>query len=292
MKDTFYFSHDYNARQDFKIKKLHRKHGSLGYGIFWSLVEDLYNNANALPLDYDSMAYEYKTEVEVVKSVIHDFELFTYSKTEFGSLSVQKRLDERAKKSQKARDSAQKRWSQSIESQEDDANALPTESESNAIKKGKKEINKGNSLENEFSTLYKKVNNDTSSISKFINENNPDIPEPFKDLWNLFAVKYTYPQISKMTKARLTSLKNRLKEPEFKFVEILKKAAISKGLTGASWFGFDFIIKNDTNYIKVLEGKYLESFGNGEKSKSGTKPTVFGSRTIKLTPEQLQEQAK
>lgn len=139
MKDTFYFTHDYNARQDFKIKKLHRKHGSLGYGVFWSLVEDLYNNANALPLDYDSMAYEYKTDSDLVKSVIHDFELFTFSGTEFGSLSVQKRLDERALKSKKARDSAQKRWSNNIDNQPNDANALPTESESNAIKKERKE---------------------------------------------------------------------------------------------------------------------------------------------------------
>ena len=39
-KDTFYFSHDYNARNDEKIKRLIRKHGMQGYGVFWSIVED------------------------------------------------------------------------------------------------------------------------------------------------------------------------------------------------------------------------------------------------------------
>jgi len=43
-KDTYYFSHDYNCRNDEKIKRLLRKHGMCGYGIFWSIVEDLYNN--------------------------------------------------------------------------------------------------------------------------------------------------------------------------------------------------------------------------------------------------------
>ena len=42
-KETFYFSHDYNARNDIKIKKLILKHGFCGYGIFWAIIEDLYN---------------------------------------------------------------------------------------------------------------------------------------------------------------------------------------------------------------------------------------------------------
>ena len=50
-KQSFYFSHDYNTRADIKIKKLIVKHGYEGYGIFWALIEALYQNENALPLD-------------------------------------------------------------------------------------------------------------------------------------------------------------------------------------------------------------------------------------------------
>ena len=57
-KETFYFSHDYNARNDIKIKRLIVAHGYEGYGIFWALIEDLYQNANALPLDFDCIAYD------------------------------------------------------------------------------------------------------------------------------------------------------------------------------------------------------------------------------------------
>ena len=75
-KDTFYFSHDYNARSDDKIKNLIRKHGVAGYGIFWCIIEDLYNNANALRLDYEGIAYDLRADCETIKSIINNFDLF------------------------------------------------------------------------------------------------------------------------------------------------------------------------------------------------------------------------
>ena len=128
-KDTFYFSHDYNSRNDEKIKFLLRKHGMEGYGLFWSIIEDLYNNANALRTDYDGIAYDYRMHIDIVKSVINDFDLFVFDTETFGSLSVQKRIDERDSKSVKARESAHKRWT--------NANAMQTHCEGNAIKERK-----------------------------------------------------------------------------------------------------------------------------------------------------------
>ena len=133
-KDTFYFSHDYNSRSDVKIKKLIQKHGYLGYGIFWAIIEDLYNNANALRTDYEGIAFDLRADEKTIKSIITDFDLFVFEDTIFGSLSVQKRLEERNLKSVSARISALKRWGK-------DANALRTECEGNAIKEKKgKEI--------------------------------------------------------------------------------------------------------------------------------------------------------
>ena len=110
MKETFYFSHDYDARNDIKIKKLISKLGYAGYGIFWALIEDLYINNNELPLDYDLLAFDYRIEVEVVKSILNDFDLFEISNDYFGSISVQKRLDTRAEKSNKRRVAVLRRW--------------------------------------------------------------------------------------------------------------------------------------------------------------------------------------
>ena len=136
-KDTFYFSHDYNCRNDEKIKFLIRKHGMLGYGVFWAIIEDLYNNANALRTDCDGISYDLRVHSEVVQSVLHDFGLFVFEGENFGSMSVQKRIDERDSKSKKASQNARKRWVSNV----NDANAMPPHSERNAIKERKgKEI--------------------------------------------------------------------------------------------------------------------------------------------------------
>jgi CRISPR/Cas system-associated protein endoribonuclease Cas2 len=134
MKDnTFYFSHDYNARTDSKIKKLIRVKKMEGYGIFWAIVEDLYNNANALQTDYDGIAFDLHTDSETIKSIINDFDLFIIEDGFFGSQSVERRLSERNDKSEKARKSAFKRWSPN----KDNAKAMRTQCEGNAIKESK-----------------------------------------------------------------------------------------------------------------------------------------------------------
>ena len=134
-KDTFYFTHDFNARTDVKIKKLIQKHGLLGYGLYWAIIEDLYNNANALPTDYDGIAFDMRTHCDIIKSVIHDFDLFIIGKNTFKSKSIEKRLNERKDKSIKATQSANKRWK--------NANALPSQCDRIAIKERKgKEIKK------------------------------------------------------------------------------------------------------------------------------------------------------
>ena len=139
--DTFYFSHDYNTRTDDKIRQLVRKHGLQGYGIFWAIIEDLYNNANALRTDYECIAYDLRVDEEVIKSIVNDFELFVIEDGFFGSLSVERRLDEKNKKSEKCRQSSFKRWHKNPNALQSDINnnpnELPSESDANAIYKRK-----------------------------------------------------------------------------------------------------------------------------------------------------------
>ena len=110
MKESFYFSHDYNSRQDVKIKSLLRKHGIVAYGIFWAIIEDLYLNGNKLPKDYELIAYDIRCDVNLVKSIINDFELFVIDGETFSSESIERRLIDRGKKSETAKNNALKRW--------------------------------------------------------------------------------------------------------------------------------------------------------------------------------------
>jgi hypothetical protein len=172
MKDTYYFSHDYNARNDHKIKRLISKHGYLGYGLFWAIIEDLYNNANALQTDYESIAFDLRTSENIIESIINDFDLFVIEGDNFGSLSVQRRLEERDAKSAKARETAFKRWNK----EKENANAMQTHSECNAIKesKGKEIESKGININDKIETFKTKVYsyNDIHSVDmlyKFFN---------------------------------------------------------------------------------------------------------------------------
>ena len=168
--NTFYFSHDYNSRSDVKIQKLIAKKGYLGYGLFWALIENLYNNANELPLDYDVIAFELRTDEDNIKSIINDFDLFIVNGDFFGSNSVQRRLDERDLKSQKARESANNRWNKNKEN----ANALQTKSDSNAIKENKVNENK------EFININKQQNQSDIIILDYEKENNQKEKVPSK----------------------------------------------------------------------------------------------------------------
>jgi len=149
-KDAFYFSHDYNARNDFKIKKLIMKHGMLGYGIFWSIIEDLYNNTNVLRLDYESISFDLRITENVIESILNDFDLFIIDGDNFGSISVQTRLNERNAKSIKARESILKRWNK----KEIDTNVLQTNYDGNTIKEKKVKEIKGNDILLKKETKY------------------------------------------------------------------------------------------------------------------------------------------
>lgn len=167
-ENTFYFTHDFNSRSDIKIKKLIMKYGILGYGIYWCIVEDLYQNANALPMHCESIAYELRTSPEIIESIIKDFDLFVYDAENFGSLSVQRRIDERNSKSLKARESAFKRWNKS----ESNANAMQTQSECNAIKESKVKENKRKEI---------KINNPSNKFDVASGNFNSDFEKSIKD---------------------------------------------------------------------------------------------------------------
>lgn len=110
MKETFYFSHDYNARNDCKLINLQIKHGMAGIGIYWCLVEMIYEEAGYLLLEYERISYVLRIDKNVIQSVINDFDLFQIIDNKITSTSIFERINQRANKSEKARLSVQARW--------------------------------------------------------------------------------------------------------------------------------------------------------------------------------------
>jgi uncharacterized protein YdaU (DUF1376 family) len=120
-KDTFFLKHDYHARTDEKVLGLLRKHGWAGYGLYWALIEMLYEAGGKIRPDYETLAYDLRVELRFVKSIIEEFDLFyftssTSDKAMIASRSVDRRLAERRaqakERSEIAKAAVNARWEQ------------------------------------------------------------------------------------------------------------------------------------------------------------------------------------
>lgn len=140
MKETFYFSHDYNSRNDEKIRKIIRKFKMEWYWVYWCIVEDLYQNANALQMDSEGIAFDYHTTENLVDFLINESWLFELNDWIISSKSVWRRLEERDKRSSAAREKANKRWKGK------NATALQQDCKPNAVKESKGKESKGNNI--------------------------------------------------------------------------------------------------------------------------------------------------
>lgn len=135
MKD--YFSHDYNSRNDKKLANLTMKFGLAGIGAYWCVVEMLYEEGGYLLLtEYDRITFELRATNELITFLIHDSNLFKNDGNKFWSESAIDRLKMRAEKSQKARESIEKRWNKI-----NDTNVLRTNNERNTIKVKESKVN-------------------------------------------------------------------------------------------------------------------------------------------------------
>ena len=138
-KDACYFSHDSNARNDPKILRMRRVYRSEGYGWYWALVEMLRDEedyklciedgGNALAMQ---MQCEENAAHKFIADCITPFELFESDGTHFWSNSLMRRMERKEEKSEKARQAALSRWEK-----KDNANAMQTHSERNALKESK-----------------------------------------------------------------------------------------------------------------------------------------------------------
>lgn len=76
-KDIFYFRHDSNARNDEKIQLIIRKYGMEGYGTFWAILESLRESSDYTHnLDYETIAFTLRVDVEEIKFIIEESGLF------------------------------------------------------------------------------------------------------------------------------------------------------------------------------------------------------------------------
>lgn len=151
-----YFSHDFNARNDTKLTKVFMKHGVSGIGIYWCIIEMLYEESGYLDIsEYERIAFELRVNIETIKSIIENFNLFENDGEKFWSNSAISRIKQRMEKSQKARESVMKRW----EKYERNTDVKGTKNDSNTskVKKSKVKENKENNIYIDFIKSFNSI---------------------------------------------------------------------------------------------------------------------------------------
>ena len=149
MKKT-YLQHQSNSFTDIKIIKMRSKLGIESYGIFWALLELLFNEENKLCIDdYSVLAFSLQCDADKLKSVIEDFDLFIIEDGCFYSRRLNNHIEEINNKSNKAKENASKRWN--------NATAMQPHSDRNASKVNKSKVNKSKSIEERIIDFKKSI---------------------------------------------------------------------------------------------------------------------------------------
>ena len=85
LKDSYYFPHDSNAKDDPKCMELIEQLGLEGYGIYWVLIETLRDQSNySYPIKLiPALARRYTTSKEKMAAVVYNYDLFQVDNDEF-----------------------------------------------------------------------------------------------------------------------------------------------------------------------------------------------------------------
>ena len=141
MKESYFFSHDYNARQDPKMQEVLMDYGVAGIGIYWCIIEQLYEQGGRLLLsNIKAIAFSLHANIDDVRSIVGNYGLFENDGVEFWSPSVSRRLESRKQTSEKRTKAASKRWGKPANEEESDANAIHLHDKDDAMQCNKKEI--------------------------------------------------------------------------------------------------------------------------------------------------------
>ena len=228
MKDAYWFKHDSNAKDDPKCVLLIEQLGLEGFGIYWVLIEILREQPNYhYPLALiPSIARRYNTSTQKVEAVVKGYGLFATDGEEFFfSESLINRMKPLEDKKEQARIAANIRWNNQIRCGRN-ADALPTQSDSNAIREDKIREDKKISCQ---------------LVADSWNQNVPSLPNIIK--------------ITDSRKKAIRSRSNDLKE----FEDVFKRVEASDFLSGRNgqWLGcgFDWVLKQ-ANWTKIVEGNY------------------------------------
>lgn len=263
MKESYYFQHDYNARNDTKIQNLMCGMGCNGIGIYWCIVEMLYEQDGKLSMcDCKSIAFALHVDEQDVNKVVNDYDLFENDGTFFWSDSVNRRLDKRSEIAEKRKNAAVNRWKSSREMQMQ-SNCNAKQEICNAIKEKERKEKKSNNESNKL-----------DSPETIVPDNDEKVD--YKKIVDLYhGICKSFPKLLKLSDARKQKIRIRFVDEmqcDYSLLESLFRAMEeSKFLRGDNRNGwkatFDWLFENSKNWVKVAEGNYKDKPDSSRASK-------------------------
>ena len=208
MKETFYFPHDYNARNDPKLQNVLIDLGVEGIGVFWCIIEQLYEQGGTLPISScKSIAFALHVDCKVVESLIFDFDLFPNDGEKFWSESVNTRLCKMNSIRDKRREAISRRWSkkQSVDTGQIDTNVSEIDTNVSEIDTNVSEIDTNVSLV--YPQLFKEKEKKVDKEKKKENiEEKENTPKGVKEKEKSETAKRFVPPTFEEAKARMEEM--------------------------------------------------------------------------------------
>jgi hypothetical protein len=272
-KDAYFFPHFCNARHDRKIKRVIKDFGIEGYAMYFMCLEVLREQQDfKYPMkDIDLLADEFNTSQVKLEGLIKEYDLFDFdASNNFFSIKQIFYLQPYIEKTERAREAANIRWKKVKKDQleyKNDVNAMQMHNKCNAVvMQGEERIGENKKGED---SIEEAVIVETEKIN-------------YKEILNYWNSK-GYAPIKVISEQRKQKLKTRISEigiEQFKLaIDKITASNFCKGENNKNWkASFDWLIQNDTNIIKVLEGKY----DNKEKFSSNTEKGAYLNKEVRM----------
>lgn len=231
MNNSFYFDHDYTARNDEKILALRSEFGYEGYGIFWAIIESICENKGSIRSQaLGGLGVGLGVDKALLKNIV-DFcvkwELFYEDNGEIRNHRVDYHFQKRAKLSEAGRKGGRTQATLKPPLSHPKATPKPGEErkEEETLKKGEISEIENPGIENSDTELNNKKEKEESLPQNQDNYNMIDMPDGVRKHFQKIDTNDLSLLTDDALKERLNAIYNRLMSDEAWMMAIVKENA-------------------------------------------------------------------
>lgn len=307
-----WFRHDIDAHDDIKIRKMQKVYGFLGLGIYWYLVEKIYQGDGCMSREeiIDELEMGGVDDADARETILDDF-------IEMGLLSesdgvvfcerIKEEMDFNVKARQKKVEAGRAGGLAKASNARKNVAMLESATEVVAdASTSKQTVATSTTLPNlTLPNLNNniEVSNDTSLLSPAENDgvNPPSVPRETVDYQGVVAmynaICTSFPRVTKLSDGRKKAIRARVHYgytmDDFKKVfESAQSSSFLKGNNKRNWSAtFDWMI-NGENMAKVLDGNFNDKTPSDESQVRTNEVPVRKKDLSDITDEELEESKK